>query len=220
MDTWPAVSAGASRRAGVDHGHGDTRRRGGPVSERPASHRSPSSRSRQGKAAAISGHSQIWTDPGDLTPAALLAGPPLEDGSGVEAALDGRPFPCTFAMPGKTMGGNTKKFACTTTTGKTIRVKYTRAVEDGNREVFAAVAASRLLWALGFKSDPIYPICDRLPGLPRRSDVTGTGTKEQRSYLAIYSADIHRPGDGGRGRSRPGLAMGGARCGDRCAAGR
>jgi hypothetical protein len=48
---------------------------------------------------------QIWADPGDLTPQALLAGPPLADGSGVEAALDGRPFPCTFAKPGKSMGG-------------------------------------------------------------------------------------------------------------------
>jgi len=47
----------------------------------------------------------IWSDPGDLTPAALLAGPPLKDGSGVEAALKGTPFPCTFAQPGKTMGG-------------------------------------------------------------------------------------------------------------------
>jgi len=66
---------------------------------------------------------QIWADPGDLTPQALLAGPPLADGSGVEAALDGRPFPCTFAKPGKSMGGNTLKFACTTATGTTIRVK-------------------------------------------------------------------------------------------------
>ena len=60
----------------------------------------------------------IWTDPGDLTPAALLAGPPLKDGSGVEAALKGSPFPCTFALAGKTMGGATKKFGCTTSTGK------------------------------------------------------------------------------------------------------
>jgi len=63
---------------------------------------------------------QIWTDPGELTPQALLAGPPLADGSGVEAALDGRPFPCTFAKPGKTMGGNTLKFSCTTATGQTL----------------------------------------------------------------------------------------------------
>ena len=128
----------------------------------------------------------IWTDPGDLTPAALLAGPPLKDGSGVEAALKGSPFPCTFALAGKTMGGATKKFACTTSTGKGIRVKYTEPSKTSNREVFATVAASRLLWALGFTSHPVYPIA--LDCLDCPDDPTeGTGKKEKRSYLATYS---------------------------------
>ena len=43
----------------------------------------------------------IWSDPGNLTPEALRAGPPLHDGSGVDAALNGKPFPCTFAEAGK-----------------------------------------------------------------------------------------------------------------------
>jgi hypothetical protein len=128
----------------------------------------------------------IWTDPGDLTPAALLAGPPLNDGSGVEAALKRSPFPCTFAVPGKTMGGATKKFACTTSSGKAIRVKYTEPSKTSNREVFATVAASRLLWALGFTSHPVYPIA--LDCLDCPDDPTeGTGKKEKRSYLATYS---------------------------------
>jgi len=128
----------------------------------------------------------IWSDPGDLTPAALLAGPPLQDGSGVDAALKGTPFPCTFAQPGKTMGGATKKFSCTTSTGKTIRVKYTEPSKTSNREVFATVAASRLLWALGFTSHPVYPIaldCLNCPDDPAE----GTGNKAKRSYLATYS---------------------------------
>jgi hypothetical protein len=128
----------------------------------------------------------IWSDPGDLTPAALLAGPPLKDGSGVDAALKGAPFPCTFAQPGKTMGGATKKFSCTTSTGKTIRVKYTEPSKTSNREVFATVAASRLLWALGFTSHPVYPIaldCLNCPEDPTE----GTGDKAKRSYLATYS---------------------------------
>ena len=128
----------------------------------------------------------IWTDPGDLTPAALLAGPPLKDGSGVEAALKGTPFPCTFALAGKTMGGATKKFGCTTSTGKGIRVKYTEPSKTSNREVFATVAASRLLWALGFTAHPVYPIA--LDCLDCPDDPTeGTGKKEKRSYLATYS---------------------------------
>ena len=127
---------------------------------------------------------QIWADPGDLTPQALLAGPPLADGSGVEAALDGRPLPCTFAKPGKTMGGNTRKFSCTTATGTTIRVKYSEP-NKSNREVFASLAASRLLWALGFQTYPIYPLtldCKDCPEDP----VSGNGARAERSYLAIY----------------------------------
>ena len=132
------------------------------------------------------GSATIWTDPGDLTPAALLAGPPLADGSGVEAALKGTPFPCTFAQAGKTMGGATKKFSCTTSTGKVIRVKYTEPSKTSNREVFATVAAARLLWALGFTSHPVYPIA--LDCLDCPDDPTeGTGKKEKRSYLATYS---------------------------------
>jgi hypothetical protein len=134
----------------------------------------------------------IWSDPGDVTPAALLAGPPLTDGSGVDAALKGTPFPCTFAQAGKTMGGATKKFSCTTSTGKTIRVKYTEPSKTSNREVFATVAASRLLWALGFTSHPVYPIaldCLNCPDDPTE----GTGDKAKRSYLATYSPMFSDP---------------------------
>ncbi len=84
------------------------------------------------------------------------------------------------------MGGATKKFACTTSTGKAIRVKYTEPSKTSNREVFATVAASRLLWALGFTSHPVYPIA--LDCLDCPDDPTeGTGKKEKRSYLATYS---------------------------------
>ena len=132
---------------------------------------------------------QIWSDPGQLTPAMLLAGPPLEKGSPLEGLPQGQPLPCTFSQPGKTMGGNTPKFLCTTSAGKMIRVKYTDGSKSGNREVFAAVAASRLLWSLGFKSDPIYPVtidCLECPSDP----MSGKGTRAERKYLAIYQPEI------------------------------
>jgi len=128
---------------------------------------------------------QIWADPGNLTPEALLAGPPLADGSGVESALDGRPFPCTFVQPGKTLGGNTPKFSCTTATGATIRVKYSDPSKKPNREIFAALAASRLMWAMGFKTYPIYPLsldCKDCPEDPG----SGNGPRARRSYIATY----------------------------------
>ena len=135
---------------------------------------------------------QIWADPGEITPTALAAGPPLRDGSGVAEALDGRPLPCTFAAPGKTLGGNTPKFSCTAPGGRAIRVKYTDGSKDGNREVFSEVAASRLFWALGFNADPVYPIsldCRDCPSDPE----SGSGPTARRSYLAIYQPVITEP---------------------------
>jgi hypothetical protein len=135
---------------------------------------------------------QIWADPGDVTPQALTAGPPLRDRSGVATALDGRPFPCTFAEAGKKLGGNTLKFSCITVTGQAIRVKYTDGSRNGNREVFSEVAASRLLWALGFHVDPVYPIvldCRDCPNDP----MSGSGPTARRSYLAIYQPAIVEP---------------------------
>ena len=135
---------------------------------------------------------RIWADPGELTPQALLAGPPLTDGTGVESALDGRPFPCTFAEPGKTLGGNTPKFSCTTATGATIRVKYSDPSKKANREIFAALAASRLMWALGFKTYPIYPLlidCKDCPEDP----ISGNGPRARHSYLATYQPRFTDP---------------------------
>lgn len=150
---------------------------------------------------------QIWADPGNLTPQALLAGPPLKDGSGVEAALDGRPFPCTFATPGKVLGGTTRKFACTTATGRTIRVKYTDEAGTSNREIFAALAASRLVWALGFKTYPIYPLtidCKDCPVDPR----SGEGPRARRTFLAIYEPLFPDLGMGDGGEEAEGWRWG------------
>ena len=136
---------------------------------------------------------EIWADPGELTPDALRAGPPLDDGSGVEAALDGRAFPCTFAQPGKTMGGATPKFMCRTAAGRTIRLKYSDG-SKGNKEVFSAVAASRLLWALGFKADPIYPVsidCQDCPEDP----MSGKRAEGAAFVPRDLSTENHRSGD-------------------------
>src|SRR5437868_14128108 len=69
-------------------------------------------------------HAQIWADPGEVTADMVLRGRPLTQSDGLEAALAGEPLSCTFARPGKALGGNTRKFACVTSAGTTIRVKY------------------------------------------------------------------------------------------------
>ena len=134
---------------------------------------------------------KIWSDPGDVTPEMVLAGRPLKQSEGLEAALRGQPLSCGFAKPGNTLGGNTPKFACLTPGGTTIRVKYSDGSKGGNREIFSAVAAARLLWALGFVSDPIYPItidCRDCPADP----MSGAGPRARRSYLATFQPELSR----------------------------
>lgn len=53
----------------------------------------------------------------------------------------------------KKLSGSTPKFACTTN-GEELKVRYGRT----NGEVYAGVAATRLLWALGFGADALYPV--------------------------------------------------------------
>jgi hypothetical protein len=132
---------------------------------------------------------RIWSDPGEVTPEMVTAGRPLKQQSeGLEAVLRGQPLPCDFAKPGKDLGGNTPKFACVTPGGTTIRVKYSNGSKDGNREIFSAVVAAKLLWALGFVSDQIYPItidCKDCPADP----MAGTGSRARRSYLATFQPE-------------------------------
>jgi len=132
---------------------------------------------------------KIWSDPGDVTPEMVIRGRPLQTKSeGIEAVLRGQPLPCDFAKPGKELGGNTPKFSCRTPGGTTIRVKYSDGSKDGNREIFSAVAAAKLMWALGFVSDPIYPItgdCRDCPANP----MSGEGSRGRRSFLATFQPE-------------------------------
>ena len=132
---------------------------------------------------------KIWSDPGDVTPEMVITGRPLQTKSeGIEAVLRGQPLPCDFAKPGKELGGNTPKFSCRTPGGTTIRVRYSDGSKDGNREIFSAVAAAKLMWALGFVSDPIYPItldCRDCPANP----MSGEGSRGRRSFLATFQPE-------------------------------
>jgi hypothetical protein len=69
---------------------------------------------------------------------------------------------CDFFLPAEEPGGNTPKFLCRTTKGRTYKIKYGRE----NREVYGEVIGSRLLWALGFRSDRLDPVTVRCHGCP------------------------------------------------------
>jgi hypothetical protein len=81
----------------------------------------------------------------------------------------------------KQLSGGSPKFACVAN-GEELKVKFSAPATgyiagQSNAEVFAEVAATRLLWALGFGADRMYPvrvICRKCPetlgGIAREND--------------------------------------------------
>jgi hypothetical protein len=103
-------------------------------------------------------------------------------------ALDARGFPflatvdCQYEA--KRLRGHSLKFACALPSGDSVKVK----VGDSNGEVFAEVAASRLLWALGFGADHMYPVRVVCRGCPTRF-----GGRHTPSGDVFEAAVIERP---------------------------
>ena len=95
---------------------------------------------------------RVWTE----TPTASLdvrRGP-----RGDDAFTPGALVECTHVE--KDMSGSTPKFTCRLPNGRDVKVKYGR----DNGEVYAEVAATRILWALGFTADAMYPVRVRCHG--------------------------------------------------------
>jgi len=127
----------------------------------------------------------MWKDPGDLSSDEILAGPSGVFPYSAAEALGG--VGCTFVQPGKELGGKSAKFLCGTSEGRTLRLKYWDPErEAGNREVFAIVAATRLMWALGFEVLHALPMNVRCNGCPRNPE-TGEGVRSTRNYVAEIS---------------------------------
>jgi hypothetical protein len=122
---------------------------------------------------------RIWQDPGVLSPQDILKGPPTQDAFARSSVLE-----CSFDKPGDSFGGKSKKFLCRLDDGKTLLVKYwDPKTADGNREVFSSVAATRLMWALGFNTSPSWPIDLRCRDCPA-DPMSGHGDRSAREYLA------------------------------------
>lgn len=103
-------------------------------------------------------HAQVWK-PTRVAAMNMRTGPP-----GPSAFKPGETVSCKFLNKehGK---GSTLKFACTAANGDELKVRYGNA----NGEVYAQVAATRLLWALGFYANRMYPVkvqCARCPPDP------------------------------------------------------
>ena len=82
-------------------------------------------------------------------------------GPRVKGALPFRAVvPCDYVD--KALEGASPKFACVLRDGDEVKVKYGGA----NGEVYGEVLATRLLWALGFGADAMFPVnvvCDGCP---------------------------------------------------------
>ena len=103
---------------------------------------------------AILQRAQVWM-PTDVATMDLVAGPPGEG-----AFAPGETVPCVYLA--RKMTGSTPKFTCRLADGDEVKVKYGGA----NGEVYGEVLATRLLWALGFGADAMFPVnvvCDGCP---------------------------------------------------------
>jgi hypothetical protein len=96
----------------------------------------------------------------DTSKVDLIRGPVLPASQRIPAQTA-----CTFFFPDKPLSGMTPKFECDLGKNDVVKVKY----GEKNGEVFAEVAGSRLLWALGFAADVMYPsrvTCRNCPADP------------------------------------------------------
>lgn len=94
---------------------------------------------------------------------------------------------CEYA--GHTNTGNSPKFTCAITKSDHVKVKY----GQDNGEVYAEVAATRLLWMLGFYADRMYPVRVLCRGCPK--SVGGTKTDEK-NVVELPIAAIERETEG------------------------
>lgn len=98
---------------------------------------------------------QVWR-PVPHSSLNLLAGPPGDDAFPFEQEVR-----CDY-VGDERAGGSTPKFICRMPAGDTVKVKY----GADNGEVYAEVAGTRLLWALGFGADRQYPVRVTCRGCP------------------------------------------------------
>jgi hypothetical protein len=89
----------------------------------------------------------VWA-PTDVSSMDLRAGP-----QGSDAFQPSQAVTCDYVEK-KTLPGTSEKFDCAIREGDVVKVRY----GADNGKVEGAVLASRLLWALGFGADRLYPV--------------------------------------------------------------
>jgi hypothetical protein len=115
--------------------------------------------------AALIRRAQLWL-PADAAAADMLNGPPDAPFTAGETIM------CDYVDA--KFGGHTPKFGCTIDGDHVLKVRYGR----DNGEVYAGVAATRLLWALGFGADLLYPVHVVCRHCPRELAAEGIKTND------------------------------------------
>jgi hypothetical protein len=122
---------------------------------------------------------QVWTRT-DIPSMNVRVGP-----GGRGAFAPGATVACTYVE--KELEGKSPKFLCRIGKSDQVMVKYGRT----NGEVFGEVLATRLLWALGFGADRMYPVHVICTGCPAELDAgdldggKGAGRRTRIEYAAI-----------------------------------
>src|SRR5688572_18749030 len=144
---------------------------------------------------AVLSRAQIWTRT-SIPDRNLKTGP---------AVAGSFPFRATVRCDyvDKKLEGGSPKFACVTGAKDELKVKYGGA----NGEVYGEVLATRLLWALGFGADAMYPVRVICRGCPRAlngNTLEDGNTLENTGHFVFDPASIERkmpgaefPGDEG-----------------------
>lgn len=134
---------------------------------------------KQDRAAAIA-RAKVWM-PTTIASMDVKAGP-----QGPGAFAPGATITCDYLD--KKMSGASPKFACKTAAGEELKVKY----GGSNGEVYGEVAATRLLWALGFGADDMYSVKVICRGCPE--DVGGIARDNGERILDPATVERKMPG--------------------------
>lgn len=132
---------------------------------------------------------QVWQAT-DIPSMNIRAGP-----DGKDAFAPNETVQCDFIK--RKMEGHSPKFFCVSPDGDELKVKY----GQDNGEVFATVAASRLLWALGFGADHVYPIKVVCRGCSM--DPNDPAQRPEKNPVAFFAA-VERKMHGHEMETRPG----------------
>jgi len=112
---------------------------------------------------------QVWR-PTDVAKMDLRIGP-----DGIGAFQPNELVTCDYTP--RALRGSSRKFYCALPDGEIVKVRY----GAHNREVQGSVLATRLLWALGFLADRVYPVrvtCRGCSADPWKDQATGKATHE------------------------------------------